>query len=656
MSDGARLAARLWLPGDAERRPVPAILEYIPYRKNDATLRRDLTLHPRFAAHGYACVRVDLRGSGDSDGVLRDEYLQQELDDGVEVIRWISGQAWCDGAVGMIGISWGGFNGLQIAAMNPPGLKAVISCSSTDDRYADDVHYMGGCLLADNLSWAAQMFARNALPPDPRHVGERWRELWLARLERSGHWLESWLAHQRRDAYWRHGSVGEHLERIRCPVYVVSGWADGYCNAVFRLLAGLDVPRKGLVGPWAHQYPHLGRPGPAIDFIGECLRWWDHWLKGRETGIMDEPMLHAWLQDSAPPRGTCELRPGRWVALDAWPSADIGGRRWSPRPDGALRQGTGADGNANAARSISSPLGTGLAAGKWCSYAVPGDLPVDQRPDDAGSLVFDSAPLAASLDILGEAVAVLELEADRPVAMVAVRLNDVAPDGAASRVTYGLLNLTHRHSNAEPEALVPGQRYQVRVPLKHVGQRIAAGHRLRLALSTSYWPLAWPAPAPVTLTLHLGGSRLELPVWEGDDAVARRAPFGEPRPSPPAAHSVVEPPANGWMLHRDLGRGAQVLDVRDGAGVYRIDATKLTVTHKGREQYRMEESDWSSPRGEIRWTSALERDDWKVEIVTETTLGADAENFHLHAVLQAYENGEKCFERRWRRAIARDHV
>ncbi|WP_240466132.1 CocE/NonD family hydrolase, partial [Arhodomonas sp. KWT] len=256
MPDGTRLAARIWLPADAGDVPVPAVLEYIPYRKRDITRDRDETLHPWFAANGYAAVRVDLRGSGDSEGVLTDEYLPIEQDDGIAVIEWLASQPWCDGSVGMIGISWGGFNGLQIAARQPPALKAVVTVCSTDDRYADDVHYMGGCLLGDNLSWASVMFAFNALPPDPALVGDDWRRMWMERLEGSGLWLDTWLRHPHRDDYWRHGSVCEDYTDVRCPVMAVSGWADGYTNTVFRLLENLPGPRLGLVGPWSHKYPH----------------------------------------------------------------------------------------------------------------------------------------------------------------------------------------------------------------------------------------------------------------------------------------------------------------------------------------------------------------------------------------------------------------
>src|SRR5207249_3630245 len=183
LPDGCRLAARLWLPEDADTSPVPAIVEYIPYRKRDFTRARDEPMHHYFAGHGYAAVRVDVRGAGESDGVLLDEYSEQEIGDGVGVIDWIASQPWCTGAVGMIGKSWGGFNALQIAARRPAALKAVVSVCASDDRWADDAHYMGGCLLNENLTWGSVLTTFAALPPDPALVGDGWRAQWLALLE-----------------------------------------------------------------------------------------------------------------------------------------------------------------------------------------------------------------------------------------------------------------------------------------------------------------------------------------------------------------------------------------------------------------------------------------------------------------------------------------
>ena len=376
MPDGAMLAARIWRPVSALTTPVPAVLEYIPYRQRDGTAARDAQHHPYFAGHGYAAVRVDLRGSGDSQGVMHDEYSEQELADGEAVIAWLADQPWCNGRVGMIGISWGGFNGLQLAARQPPNLAAVITVCSTDDRYADDVHYMGGCLLGDNLSWASTMFAYNARPPDPDTVGADWRDMWLERLEHSGLWLDTWLRHPHRDDYWRHGSICEDFAAVRVPVLAASGWADGYSNAVFRLLEHLDVPRLGLIGPWSHKYPHLGVPGPAVGFLQEAVRWWDRWLTSPTepaediaytptsdppadisvstpddppadllTDTLDDPldntpMLRVFMQDSTSPFTSYTERPGRWVAEARYPSPRINtltfqlaeGRLWQ-RPD-----------------------------------------------------------------------------------------------------------------------------------------------------------------------------------------------------------------------------------------------------------------------------------------------------------------------------------
>ena len=183
LKDGTRLAAKMWLPEDAEQKPVPVILEYIPYRKRDGTRTRDQGLHMYFAGHGYACVRLDIRGTGDSEGLIDDEYTVQEQLDGCEAIAWLAKQSWCDGQVAMIGISWGGFNGLQIAARQPPALKTIITVGSTDDRYATDIHWVGGCISKDNFDWSSTMFAHNDLPPDPEIVGEKWRAMWKARME-----------------------------------------------------------------------------------------------------------------------------------------------------------------------------------------------------------------------------------------------------------------------------------------------------------------------------------------------------------------------------------------------------------------------------------------------------------------------------------------
>ena len=170
------------MPVDADQQPVPAILEFLPYRKNDGTIYRDEITLPATAEKAYACIRVDIRGTGESEGLFDDEYSEQELSDAEQVIDWISQQPWCDGNVGMVGISWGGFNALQLAYRQPAALKAIITICSTDDRFNEDIHFAGGCLLNDNLDWAS-FFWSYALArcPDPRLVGDDWKRQWLHR-------------------------------------------------------------------------------------------------------------------------------------------------------------------------------------------------------------------------------------------------------------------------------------------------------------------------------------------------------------------------------------------------------------------------------------------------------------------------------------------
>ncbi|ANB04503.1 peptidase S15 [Streptomyces ambofaciens] len=659
MSDGVHLSARIWRPTSSDQEPVPAVLEYIPYRKRDLTAVRDSVHHPYIAGHGYACVRVDLRGTGESEGVLRDEYLELEQSDAEEVLAWIAEQPWCDGTTGMMGLSWGAFAALQVAARRPPSLKAIVIASFTDDRHADDMHYMGGAMLSDNLAEAGTMFAYATCPPDPAVVGDRWRDMWHERLENSQPWVLEWLRHQRRDDYWRHASVAENYQDVRCPVLASSGWADGYSNAVTRLLAHLDVPRKGLIGPWSHKFPHLGEPGPAIGYLQEVVRWWDHWLKGVDNGVMDGPMLQTWMQDSVPPSTSYEERPGRWVAEPCWPSPHVHpvthplSRHRIGAPDEAGdRSAASAQGDASTVRS---PLSVGQFAGKWASYNAPPDLPYDQREEDGGSLVFETEPLTERVEILGSPTVDLDLSADAPVAMVAARLSDVSPDGAATRVTYGLLNLTRRDSAEEPEPLEPGRRYRATVHLNGVAQSFPPGHRIRLSLSTSYWPLAWPPPKPAMLSVYDHSSTLTLPVRPPERADDTQAtPFGDPEGTSPVATTTLTPPEERWDVKRDLvGYNAELETVKD-RGTVRFEEIGLDVGRRAYERYASVADDFTSVSGESTWTMSFRRDEWDVRVVTHTRLTCDESSFFVDATLDGYEGGRRVFSRTWNETVPRD--
>jgi putative CocE/NonD family hydrolase len=656
LSDGCRLGARLWLPERPREEPVPAILEYIPYRKRDGTRARDEPMHGYFAEAGYAAVRVDMRGSGESDGHLADEYLKQEQDDALEVIAWIAEQPWCTGDVGMMGKSWGGFNALQVAARRPAALKAIITVCSTDNRYTDDVHYMGGCLLNDNLWWGSIMLAFQARPLDPEIAGPSWRERWLERIETLPFFPALWLAHQRYDGYWKHGSVCEDFSAIECPVLAVGGWADSYTNAVPRLLAGLKVPRLGIIGPWGHIYPQDGVPGPAIGFLQEAVRWWDHWLKGRETGIMREPMLRAYLEDSFPPEGTRTMMPGRWVGEAAYPSPDIQPKPLYLRPDGGL----GERSRDRKELSIRSPQSHGKAAGEWMGAGCIGEHPTDQRLDDGGALVFETPELDHEISVLGAPKLSLELSADAPVAQLAVRLSDVAPDGRATRVSYQVLNLTHRCGHERPEPLEPGRYYDIEVRLNDCGHRFRAGHRIRLSIGTAYWPIVWPAPYPAILMIRIGDSVLELPerrIGDASPAVAFGPPArGLSAPMTQIGKGLVrrytlQDHVTGETIYITEGEGGLF-----GEGVLRFDETGTELSQSIKRELTIRDDDPLSARYVITQSYEMGRDGWRIAVRTRTEMRSDRDNFHLSGDLTAFENGVAVAERRWSETIGRDLV
>ncbi|MGH8274063.1 MAG: CocE/NonD family hydrolase [Gammaproteobacteria bacterium] len=657
LADGRRIAARLWLPKDAEHEPVPAILEYIPYRKRDFMRSRDEPIHRYYAANGYAAVRADVRGTGDSDGILTDEYAPGEQHDACEIIAWIAAQPWCSGAVGMTGISWGGFNALQVAALRPPALKAIITLCASDDRYADDAHYMGGCLLNENMQWGSILMLNAALPPDPQIVGERWREMWLERINAVEAFPALWMRHQTRDDFWRQGSVCENYAAIECPVYAIGGWADGYTNAVPRLVANLKSPCKGLIGPWAHNFPHDAAPGPSIGFLQEALRWWDQWLKGFDTGIMDEPRYRVWMQESVTPQPQYHEWPGRWVAEPVWPSPTTNATtlylntgHLTETPERPVEL------------SFSSPQTTGARSGEWCGFGSDGDMPRDQRPDDGGSLVFEGDPLEERIELLGAPVLELELRADRPLALLCARLGDVAPDGSVLRVSYGLLNLAHRSGHETPGPLTPGEWVQVRLQLNDLAHAFPSGHRLRISLSTSYWPIAWPSPEPVVIGIRTGTSCLTLPVRTPRDDDAKLPRFDDPEAAPGSMHKKLMNLPLLRTLAVDLATNEMVYTLKsdggefDGASLARLDAIGLDIGYTLMKRYRIIETDPLSAQTELQQSALMRRGDWKIRLTCSTRLSSTEQFFQFTGDLEAFEGDRAVAHRQWTLSIPRNGI
>jgi putative CocE/NonD family hydrolase len=609
-------------------------------------------MHAYFAQHGYVSVRLDLAGSGDSEGVLTDEYALQEQEDALDAIAWLSQQSWCSGAVGMIGKSWGGFNCLQVAARRPPALRAIVPVCATDDRYGEDVHFMGGCLLVDGIEWGAVFQTFLPRPPDPEVLGEKWRKVWDERLSGLVFPLEEWLRHLHRDDYWKHGSICENYEDITAATLLVGGWVDGYKTALMRMAARLPGPTKCIMGPWGHLYPHTGVPGPAIGFLQEVVRWFDHWLKNIDNGVMSEPKLRAWIADSEPPQTHYQVRRGRWIGEDEWPSSSIKDRVWH-LTDAGLTE----DNGALAEKLLPYDLAVGQFGGDWGGYALPFELPPNQRYDDALSLSFDSAPLDAPLEILGGPSLRLQVCSDRPVAMIAARLNDMRPDESISKVTMGLLNLTHRSSHEYPEPLEEGKWYDVELRLADIGYRFPAGHRLRLALSPSYWPLAWPSPDPVQLRIR-GESYLTLP--ERKPATDRAASFLPPEAAPGPEIVTLRPaPEFERRVVFDLAKNTIKRRVIGGTGAYGAEGLNLISDIGLAMEYRIEReqsielSDPNSAITEFKQRIAFQRAAWSVAVETRVRLSSTTEEFILNCDVDVTEDDCRVLARSWNQRFPR---
>lgn len=647
LSDGTCLSARVWMPLDVEADPVPAILEFLPYRKRDGTIQRDQFSHPWMAGHGYAVLRVDQRGTGESHGLSRDEYVQGELDDACEIIAWAASQPWCNGHVGMQGISWGGFNSLQVAAQRPPALKAIITICSTTDRYADDIHTKGGCQLVENFGWASQMLSYNSRPPDPVLMGEDWQKIWRERLEHEPWLWSTWMRHQTRDEFWKHGSVCEDYSSIEAAVLTIGGWHDGYRNTPAALVQNLTAPVKGIVGPWNHKYPHYAGPKPAIGFLQEAKRWWDHWLKGEDGGVESDPDMRLWLMESLAPKRWFDERPGQWVAEESWPSDKIGEQMLHLTSDGLSSDENGCG------VTVSSPQHCGAMSGEYFPFAFSDELPDEQSYDDALSVCFDASLTEAVTDIVGAPSVTMRLSADRPAAHITVRLCDLRPDGTSALITHGVFNLTHHASYGQPEALVPGEAVDCTFTLDQIAYRLPAGHRLRVAVSTSYWPYIWPSPEQAVVTIYTGSIAVPVRTPSGDKD---EWTFEEPAGAPHWRTETLRDGSYSRATTTDADTGMVTTLITCDSGEVRDLEHGLISGSRVEERFTIHPDDPLCAKAVTTWEQTGGRDGamWRTQV--ETEMWCEVDRFISRAKLTAWCEGEVFLERSFEDAVPRNNV
>jgi predicted acyl esterase len=651
MPDGVRLAASLFMPANREGTDAfPVLLEYLPYRKDESRKSR-FALFSYFVARGYIVARVDIRGTGTSEGRLIEyEYADQEQEDGEVVIDWLSKQSWSTGEVGMFGLSWGAFNSIQMAMRNPPALKAIVAVQGTDDLYRDDVHFIDGMMHVDSYELGVDI--ANILPAPPDYVID---EAYFRDRFDTEPWLLKYKRQQHDGPFWNRASLDSDYSSIKVPTFVIGGWYDGYRDSVPRMLEKLEAPAKGVMGPWAHTWPNWPYPEPGIEWRHEAVRWFDHWLKGENTGIVDEPRFAVYVRQWHPP-GVVETVPGYWRWEDGWPIERTENTALYAQADHTLSEAEpiGGEGKTHRLRYVPT---VGVEASGNVNWW--GDFPWDQRGTDAYSLVYDSDPLEQDLEILGFPRAILHVSADAPLVNWIVRVSDIAPDGTVTQVAGAGMSGAHRKSSEEPESLVPGQLHRLEYDLHFTSWVFPEGHRIRLAVNNALWPMIWPTPFAMTTTLNVEGasaSHIVLPVAPESDRPDFLPPAENPELPGYSNLEFDDESVSGYAETRSIERiplESKTRIVAAGASGSVHLGTKIKYSEEIVHEARDDDPARASVAGKTRYVVELEGRTVTVEGILSFT--SDLEDFSYSYTRRVLENGKLVREKTWEEAIPRDH-
>ncbi|MGB3863794.1 MAG: CocE/NonD family hydrolase [Candidatus Aminicenantaceae bacterium] len=643
MPDGVRLSVTFFRPTPrSPEEKFPVLFEYLPYRKDDTGPMRASSNYTYFIRRGYIMARVDIRGTGSSEGAVPSrEYSEQELDDAVVIIDQLSKFPESNGRVGMWGISWGGFNSIQVAMRQPPALKAILPTAATDDLFHDDVHHMDGAFHIDQFM--PVMDHGYTLPQTPDYKLD---EAYFQDRFNTYPWFLTYAKNQLDGEFWRKNSLRWQYDKIRIPCYLIGGLLDGYRDSIPRMLANMKVPIRAALGPYKHDWPHNGVPGPNYEWRHEAVRWWDYWLKDRDTGIMDDAPLALFMREGHGPDMDLQTTPGHWIC-DEWPIPGTTWKKFYPSRDRQLTTSLGEE-TVEKLRYVPS---YGVQTGLWW-----GEPTGDIRPDDAGALVYDSPVLTESFEIAGFPKVHLRVSADAPLAHWVARLEDVQPDGTISLVTGMLLNGSQRNSRLKPEALVPGEVYNLEFEMHFTTWTFKPGHRIRVAVSNALFPMIWPTPYPMTTELYLGAEKtcVELPVIP---SVKYQVPAFLP-PEPPE-----ERPESRWIVSESYPWPRGFYEWKRD-----LWSTKTSVEWKGYsnsesddqryydyERNYYETNDVNPAESQFSGEAGrrMELNGRKLHIRTTLDVYSDEKNFYVTIVRDVYENDSLVRQREWKETIPR---
>jgi len=508
LPDGVRLSVTYYQPvAQKSDELFPVLLEMLPYRKDDLSKPSAHPSYDFFARKGLALAKVDIRGTGSSEGQLPTrEYSPQEIDDGVAVIAALAELPWSNGNVGMWGISWGGFNSIQVALRNPPQLKAILVAHASDDLFANDVHYTDGIFGLDEYILSINHLT--GFMRSPEYVVDE--AYFSNRFDREP-WIFNYVRNSEYGDFWSSGSLKGQYENLNIPTYLIGGLLDGYRDTLPHVLENSTTPTRAILGPWPHAWPHSVAPGPDWEWREDASQWWSHWLVDSEESKQQEfesNSFRVFLRSGENSLEGSEELGGQWLE-SAWPlpGSQIEVASFYPSTNSAMQADIPA--GETAIISLTNNPGAGIELGEWW-----GELTPAMNTVDSDAMVFDSEPVAEAIRLIGEPSVFLDAASDATDGNWIVRLEDVSPEGVVTKITGGAINGQLRDSISNGAKLSPNQFYQMHIPLRMTTWTFQPGHRVRLALSNSAFPMFWPSAllGASSLRTNTQATRLELPL------------------------------------------------------------------------------------------------------------------------------------------------
>ena len=499
MRDGVELSADIYLP--RERGVFPTVLMRTPYDNNT---QPNIEKGRRLANQGYACVIQDVRGRWDSGG---DYYPFREGEDGHDTQEWIGAQEWSSGKIGMAGGSYVGLVQWQSAPHRSPFLTCMAPRVICCDFYSGLVYPGGAFQLNVLTTWGMRTNGRTAQSIDFHNWTEAFRDLPIVEMDEQGGrglgFWKDWVGHPSYDDYWDAINVETQWGEIAAPAFNMGGWYDLYAQHAFINTNGLRLhgrtdeakQSKLIVGPWPHGLSASVKTGDVdfgapsmVDLESMELRWFDHWLKGVDNGITDEPPIRLFIMGI-----------NQWRDEHEWPLARTDFQKWhlhsggsanTLRGDGALS--TDPQGGEAADSYEYDPLFPVQTRGgnNCCSPHIVPWGPYDQRSVEMRTdvLCYTSAPLEADLEVTGPIKVVLFAETDGPDTDWTAKLVDVSTTGYAKNLCDGIIRARYRESLSDPKLLEPGRVYEYEIDVGVTGNVFRKGHCIRIEISSSNFP------------------------------------------------------------------------------------------------------------------------------------------------------------------------